>query len=120
MRGFPHRRKPDAKHFIKIGGRISADQQYALAVIREANRRCTGERGFANAALAGEEQKEGWLINEFHRCASCIGSRVAAAQQHLDAIDTVLSVAGPQHPLWDCALLVVTTLMAANDAFLSR
>ena len=46
----------NAQHFIKVGGRIRADQQDLPARVGQRQRRCSGQRGLANAALAGEEQ----------------------------------------------------------------
>jgi len=46
-----------AQHFVQVGGRIGADQQYFPPSIRQGNGRGGGQRGFAHPALAGEEQK---------------------------------------------------------------
>ena len=53
------RTKPDSQHFVKVGGRIGADQQHSPARIRKSERRHAAQRRLPDTTLAGEEEKPG-------------------------------------------------------------
>ncbi len=48
-----------AEHFVEVGCGVGADEQHALACVGQRDGGGGGERGFADTALAGEEQETG-------------------------------------------------------------
>ena len=71
--GHSHRlvRQRYAQHFIEVGGGVGADQQHALPRIGQGYGRGSRQRGFADAAFAGEKQKTGWVDNEAGEVGLC-------------------------------------------------
>ena len=68
------------EHLTDIGRRVSADQQHALAFVRQRTRGSASERGFPDPALTGKEHKF-WQIIEhgnFHSFI-CLGDIPLAA-----------------------------------------
>ena len=49
----------DAEDLPDVGGGVGADQQHPLALLGQVDGRGAGQRGLADAALAGEEQEPG-------------------------------------------------------------
>ncbi len=68
----------NTKDLPDIGRRVGADQQHALVRRGQLNRRGAGNRGLADAALAGEKQKTWRLFEELHGVVFC-GSAATAA-----------------------------------------
>ena len=64
------------QYFIEIGGRVRGNEQHFFSGINQPNRRCTRQRGFADAPLPGEEQVASRMIEKFHGMPSgeCEGS----------------------------------------------
>ena len=58
----------DAKHLPDVGRRIGAHQQDLPARVGQLHSGGAGDGGLADAALAGEEQETGWVVQEVHDC----------------------------------------------------
>ena len=55
-----------AEDLVEVAGRVGADQQHLLAAVGQGDRRGAGQRGLADAALAGEEQVARRVVEELH------------------------------------------------------
>jgi len=72
-----------AQHFAEIGRRVGADEQHAFAAVGQGNRRGTGQRGLADAALAREKQKtRGRLPQAGKRRGVTVGGNDRGAWRH--------------------------------------
>ena len=60
-------RQAHAEDLVEIRCRVGADQQHPLALAAPGLRRGAGQRGLADAALAGEEQNAGGALQEFQQ-----------------------------------------------------
>ena len=56
----------DTEHLADVGRRVGADQQHAAAKRGQLHGAGAGNRGLADAALAGEEQEARRLVEKFH------------------------------------------------------
>ena len=68
----------DPEHLTDIRRRIGADEQHAASGFRELDRRRAGDRRFADAALAGEEEETRRAFEKFHIDLSAAGTAAAA------------------------------------------
>ena len=77
----------DAEHLPDVRCRVGADQKHALSPRREFDGGGAGDRGLANAALAGEEQEARRLLQKFHgvHCDTDTGTAARDQQQRLPA-----------------------------------
>ena len=69
----------DPEHLTDIRRRIGADEQHAASGFGELNRRRAGDRCFADAALAGEEEETRSFFEKFHFDLSAAGTAAAAS-----------------------------------------
>jgi hypothetical protein len=69
----------DPEHLTDIRRRIGADEQHAASGLGELYRRRTGDRRFADAALAGKEEETRSFFEKFHVDLSATGIAAAAS-----------------------------------------